>query len=313
MVTSSHEAAHRIFQERPELLSPVFRVLGVPLPDKAAVEVLTGDATEIRPLERRVDSVLRVESSDGTTFLLAIEAQGRRDPDKAASWTYYLAFLRAKYDLPALLLVVCRDRATAKWATGPFLTGIEGWTALSTHPLVIGPDNIPVITSPAEASKNLALATFAAMTHGKDRDITPILDALATALGTVEVDTADYFTELLELGLGDTQARNTWRNMMSVGTYFPGRGTIVEESYLKGKTEGREEGRAATLIDVLEMRGISVSEETRERITSTTDSETLTEWLAKALTATAEDDLFTKEQPPAEAPGGHEQSPRRSP
>ncbi|MFD5552858.1 hypothetical protein ACFWIA_03355 [Streptomyces sp. NPDC127068] len=295
MVTSSHEAAHRIFQERPELLSPVFRALGVPLPEKSDVEVLTGDATEFRPLERRVDSVLRIESSDGTKFLLAIEAQGRRDPEKAASWTYYLAFLHAKYDLPALLLVVCRDRATAKWATGPFRTGIEGWTALSTHPLVIGPDNAPVITSAAEAARNLALATFAAMTHGKDRDITPILDALATALGSVELDTAEYFSELLELGLGDTQARNTWRNMMSVGTYFPGRGTIVEESYLKGRTDGR----AVTIIDILGMRGLTIPDGVRERITSTTDEDTLIQWLERALTATAVDDLFVDEPPRA--------------
>jgi hypothetical protein len=65
MVTSTHEASHRIFQERPDILAPVFRILGVPLAEKAAVEVLTPDATEIRPLERRVDSVLR-ESASGT-------------------------------------------------------------------------------------------------------------------------------------------------------------------------------------------------------------------------------------------------------
>ncbi|OEV06003.1 hypothetical protein AN216_00545, partial [Streptomyces oceani] len=60
MVTARHEAAHRIFQDRPELLSPVFRILGVPLPPKVEVDVLSADATEIRPLERRVDSVLRI-------------------------------------------------------------------------------------------------------------------------------------------------------------------------------------------------------------------------------------------------------------
>ncbi|WP_423595779.1 hypothetical protein [Streptomyces sp. G5(2025)] len=29
MVTSRHEASHRIFQERPEILGPVFGLLGV--------------------------------------------------------------------------------------------------------------------------------------------------------------------------------------------------------------------------------------------------------------------------------------------
>ncbi|WP_329618541.1 hypothetical protein [Streptomyces sp. S465] len=101
MVSSRHEAAHRIFQERPELLAPVFRILDVPLPEEAAVEVLTPDATEIRPLERRVDSVLRVDPPAGGGFLLAIEAQGRRDPGKAVSWAYYLSFLAAKHERSA--------------------------------------------------------------------------------------------------------------------------------------------------------------------------------------------------------------------
>ncbi|MGP4046710.1 hypothetical protein [Streptomyces sp. 2A115] len=30
MVTSAHEGMHRIFQERPEILAPVFGLLGVP-------------------------------------------------------------------------------------------------------------------------------------------------------------------------------------------------------------------------------------------------------------------------------------------
>ncbi|WP_445401780.1 hypothetical protein ACSMX9_10260 [Streptomyces sp. LE64] len=63
---------------------------------------------------------------------------------------------------------------------------------------------------------------------------------------------------------------------MSVATCFPGRGTITEETYLKGKGEGRAEA----LVDVLEMRGLTVTDEARERITGTTDAETLTAWLA---------------------------------
>lgn len=114
-------------------------------------------------MERRVDSVLRVkpeaEGEDG--FLLAIEAQGRRDKGKPVSWGYYLAYLRAKYECPVLLLVTCQDAATAGWAAGPFHMGPEGWEqALAVPPLVLGPENVPVITDPAEAAQDLALAAF---------------------------------------------------------------------------------------------------------------------------------------------------------
>ncbi|MEV6199113.1 hypothetical protein AB0M64_03985 [Streptomyces sp. NPDC051771] len=281
MVTSSHEASHRIFQDRPELLAPVFRVLGLRLPPKAAVEVLTPSP--------QVDSVLRISPSEGPAFLLAIEAQGRRDPDKASSWTYYLAYLSAKYAVPAVLLVVCQDRATARWAAGPFLTGIDGWTALRTHPLVLGPDNVPVITDPEEAGRNLAMAAFSAMAHARDQDAPTRLEALAQALSTAEPDSAAYYSELLEIGLGDTPARNTWRHLMRhVGSFFPGRGTLVEETFL----EGQAKGKAEAVLRFLRARGIDVPEAVAERVTAVTDPDELDRLLDRAVTATTATELF---------------------
>jgi hypothetical protein len=302
MVTSRHETSHRIFQDRPELLTPVFRILGVPLPEKAAVDVLTADVTEIRPVERRVDSVLRIEPPEGDGFLLAIEAQGRRDPAKAVSWAYYLSFLKAKYDCPALLLVVCQDKATADWAAGPFRLGTEGWTALGLHPLVLGPGNVPVITDPDEAARDLSLAAFSALTHGRSREIRAILEALACALAAADEDSVKYYTEMLEIGLGNSPAADTWRDLM-VSTYFPGRGTLVEKTFLRGKEEGLAQGKvegiaegtARTILRVLEKRRIPVTAGARLLITGCTDLDTLDRWLDRAFTVTDVDELFTEE------------------
>jgi hypothetical protein len=100
MVTSAHEGMHRIFQERPEILSPVFGVLGIAFPEKAAVYAIGTDVTEARPLARHIDTVLRIGPSDGEDFLLAVEAQERRDTKKESSWPYYISHLQAKYGLP---------------------------------------------------------------------------------------------------------------------------------------------------------------------------------------------------------------------
>ncbi|MFD3941235.1 hypothetical protein [Streptomyces sp. NPDC058579] len=314
MVTSSHEASHRIFQDRPELLTPVFKILGVGLAPKASIEALTPDMTALQPLERQVDSLLRVTPSEGRAFLLAIELQGRRDPDKALSWTHYLAYLMAKYEMPALLLVVCPDRRTARWAAGPFNTSVDHWHSLTTRPLVLGPDNVPVITDPDEVSRNLATAAFSAMTHRRDRDMTPTLEALARALGTAgsDTDSVAYYSELLEIGLGDTPARKTWRKLMSVGSFFPGRGTLVEETFLKGKAEGevegkakgkaegkvegkaegKVEGKADAVLRVLAARGVDVPEAAARRISTCADTDVLDTWLDRAITATDAEELF---------------------
>ncbi|MBA2945296.1 hypothetical protein [Streptomyces himalayensis] len=295
MVTSAHEGSHRIFQERPEILAPVFGVLGIALPEKATVDAIATDVTESRPLERRVDTVLRIGPSDGDDFLLAVEAQGRRDAKKASSWAYYVSYLQAKYDLPVLLLVVCQDRATAKWATGPFDCGARGWTAQRTYPMVIGPDNLPVITDQRTAAGNLAMASFSALVHARSPHIDAILEALGRALQATDGKYTDYFYEFLELNLRATPAGDRWKEIMSFVTYFPGRGTVRETAYLEGKAEGKAEDRASLILRLLEKRGIPVTEDTRERVTSCTDLDTLILWFDRALTATTADELFTED------------------
>ncbi|MFJ9902100.1 hypothetical protein ACIRVK_04195 [Streptomyces sp. NPDC101152] len=293
MVTSAHEGPHRIFQERPEILNPVFGMLGISLPAKVSVDAVTTDVTETRPLERRVDTVLRIGLSDGEDFLLAIESQSKEVAGKEASWAYYVAYLQAKYRLPVLLLVVCQDRSTAKWATGPFDCGTRGWTAQRTYPLVAGPENLPVITDVRSAAKNLALAVLSALAHARSPHCEAILRAVTAALRETwetDPDTADYFFDLLEINLGDTPAGEKPREIMSFVSYFPGRGTVRETAYLEGKAAGEVKG----ILRVLEVRGVPISDEARERITACTDLDLLGDWLERAGAVESAEELFTE-------------------
>jgi uncharacterized ferritin-like protein (DUF455 family) len=304
MVTSTHETSHRIFQDHPEVLSPAFEALGLPPPAKAIIEALTPDATEVKPLERRVDTVLKVEPSDGDGFLIAIEAQTARSRDKGSSWSYYVAYLRAKFDLPVLLVAVCRNRATAAWAAGPFESRVGTWTTQVTRPFVLGPDNVPEITDESAVAREPALATFSAIVHSESENAPAILDMVARGMRAFDKATAKYWCEWLEVGLEDTPVRDTWRELEKmVGTYFPGRGTLFEETYLEGKAagiaegkaEGKAEDRVTLILRVLNKRGIDVSQDTRDRITTCTDLDTLTLWFDRSLTATTAEDLFTAE------------------
>jgi len=91
--------------------------------------------------------------------------------------------------------------------------------------------------------------------------------------------------------------------MSNVITHFPGHGTLFEEKYLEGKTEGKAEDRASLILRVLEKHGIDVPEDIRERVTSCTDLDTLTLWFDRSLTASTAEDLFveTPEAPEAGA------------
>jgi hypothetical protein len=182
MVSPPHEAMHRIFQEYPRLFSGVAQALDLEFTQPSSVTILPTDLTETRPVERRVDTLLRFDFDGEDSFLLAIEAQGKKVPDKPSSWAYYLSFLSTKYKLPVLLLVICQDRATAEWASQPASLGSRQWPALTLRPLVAGPHNMPVITDPAEARADLPLAALAAITHAKKPVVDAILKALSAAL-----------------------------------------------------------------------------------------------------------------------------------
>ncbi|WP_327259168.1 MULTISPECIES: hypothetical protein [unclassified Streptomyces] len=290
MVSSPHEAMHRIFQEYPGLFSRVSEVLGVDIPPPSSATALPTDLTETRPLERRVDTLLRIDTEHDGPFLLAIEAQGKKDPAKTASWPYYVAYLNNRYRLPILLLVVCQDRATAEWAARPISIGLRQWQTLALNPLVAGPHNMPVITDMAEARKDLALATLATITHADNPDVGAILKTLSAALRDTPETIADPIVELIAQGLGNRPAAQQWRNLVAVDLSFY-KSPLSEEI----RDEGRAQGRAEGLLLILDVRGIAITDETREKITGCDDPQLLHQWLNRATTAASAEEIFTEE------------------
>ncbi|WP_371612718.1 hypothetical protein [Streptomyces clavifer] len=293
MVSSPHEAMHRIFQEYPSLFSRLSEVLGVDFPQSTSTRVEPTDLTETWPIERRVDTLLRIETENDGPFLLAIEAQGRKDPDKFASWAYYFTYLLEKYRLPTMLLIVCQDRATAQWAARPVPLGAPQWPAMTLHPLVAGPHNIPVITDVAEARKDLALATLSAITHAGDPDVGVILKTVSAALRDTPDAVAEPIVELIAQGLGNRPAAQQWRNLVAVDLSFY-KSPLSEEIRDEGREEGRTEGQAKSLLLVLAARGVKVDDETREKITGCGDPQLLSHWLNRAATASTTEEVFAR-------------------
>ena len=298
MVSSPHEAMHRIFQQYPGLFSGVSEVLGIDLPTPASVTVLPNDLTETSPVERRVDTLLRLDPEDGEPLLLAVEAQSGKNPDKPAGWAYYASYVLNKYRLQPLLLVVCQDRATAEWAAREVSFGPRQWPLLTLRPLVAGPHNMPVITDPTEVRKDLALATLSAITHAAHPDAGAILKSMTTVLRDTPQDIADPIVELIAQGLGKRPAADLWRKLVAVDLSFY-KSYLSEEIRDEGRAEGRAEGaarRAAEdVLDILEVRGIDIPEAVRERVTDCDDPEILRHWHRRAVTAPTAEEIFEDE------------------
>ncbi|MEU3730238.1 hypothetical protein AB0E81_12605 [Streptomyces sp. NPDC033538] len=302
MVSSSHEAMHRIFQDHPTLFARVSETLGIPFPSPTGITALPNDVTETKPVDRRIDTLLRIDTESHGPFLLAVEAQKKKDPEKSASWGYYLAYLRSKYRLPPLLLVICQDRATAEWAARTDPIGFCSWPSLTVRPIVVGPGNMPVISDPAEVLDDIALATLSTIVHGASPDIEGILKTMSTALQEAPDDVRDPVIEFIFQGLDKLPAADIWRKLVVVDLSFykssffqEVREEVREEARAEARAEGATARAAEDVLAVLDTRGVDVPQEARARITDCDDPDVLRAWLRQAAIATSIDDVFGTE------------------
>lgn len=287
--TPEHEALHRVFREDPGLFAHTMaHALNMGVPGPSQVKELSVDLSEFRPVvERRADSILQFQIDDPLgEYILVIESQTDPDESRRRRWPYYIAFLRDKYDCPVILLVVTSKIATAAWARKPISVGLPGLTCMTVTPVVLGPDNVPAVTSVDEAASRISFAMFSALTHSRGQNTRAILEALAGALDTIDI--AARYAEHTEAGLGDTPGRQIWRKLMAVET-FP----YSSQLRSKGREEGRVESRAGDILRILERRKVEVDDDSRERIESCTDLETLGTWLDRSLDVKAVGELFT--------------------
>lgn len=258
--------------------------------------VLTTDLTETRPLERKADSVILAEflvEDPSERYVLIVESQTDPDEDKEWSWPYYIAYLRARYRCQVVLLVVCSKVGSAQWARTTITSGLPGLVCMLVQPVVLGPDNVPVITDLEQACSDVGFTVFSALTHSRSGRARGILEVLAEALGTVDVRNAAFLSEFIEAGLAETGSQQIWRSLMLTRSY-----PHVSQVRALGREEGREEGaiqtRIADILRILDRRGIEVPTAERTAIEGNTDLGTLETWFDRALTASDIKDLFAE-------------------
>jgi hypothetical protein len=254
------------------------------------------DSTETRKvLERRIDTVLEADTKDGP-FLIAIEAQNKPSNLKQRNWAYYPAYLHELKGCPVVVIVVCRDPITAKWAREPYRIGLRDRPTLVSTPIVIGPDNLPRITDVELVIADPYFAALCALAHARDPAIGGILEALAAALAKLDEDLSRNLYELIERGLEDTPAQEDWRLLMALAPMnLQPRSRWAQEHVAKGReeglTQGRAEGLAESVLLILDHRAIEMSSRDRAYIAACVDIDVLKTWLDEALSIAGIDQL----------------------
>jgi len=293
---------HRFFRDSPQTLTRLLETADFPgFPEIVGAERLPEDRTAARtPIERRVDTVLALTAKDGQQFVLACEAQGGHSKDtvqnKRRNWPYYLAHLHEEYKLPVVLLVLCQQRTTVKWAQEPINLGLDFWPTMTVTPLVLGPHNIPMPQAPFSLEE-LPQVVFGVMTHAGDKEIGAILEGVAKVLKQAEPPVRAEFARAIWLALNPRPTANDWRDLMKA--------MEMDEEFIASLREGsvgevvrgfeaeaKAEGKAEDVLWIAVKRGIVLTAEQRERVLGCTDLETLNGWRDAAFDATSADEIF---------------------
>ncbi|MEV0970498.1 hypothetical protein [Microtetraspora glauca] len=289
MLTSEHEVIVRLFHERPVLAAELLtETLKIPLPDYDHAAVESGDLTEVTPTELRADSVIvfRKKQSDADpepVLAVVMEVQRGRDNGKRWSWPMYLISLRTRMRCPAILLVVCPDAAIAHWSRHPIELGHPG---LTLTPLVAGPTEVPMILDPCDAAEDPELAVLSVITHANTPQGPDILNALLKAVHDLDPYKGGRYADMVRAAL----PREIWEHLeklMKTETY-----EYLSEWARNNIAEGKAEGKAESILQVLSARDLEVPDDVRAEIGACTDIDQLDAWIRAAVAVESARDLL---------------------
>jgi hypothetical protein len=270
-------------------------VFNLDVPAWQVARLDSGDLPDLTPTEYRADVVVTLLSGQKAVLAVIAEIQLKPDPAKRRTWPVYLTTLHARLRCPVVLLVLSPDNSSAKWCAQPISIGHPGW---DLRPLVLGPQQVPLVVDADHAVGNPELSLLSVMAHNEDPQNDKVLDSFVRALRTVEADRAKLYADLV-LAVLPEAARVHLEALMSTGTYeyqSDFARLYFSEGQAKGQEQGREQGRAEgearSVLAVLAARGFEVTAAARERITSCTDVDQLERWVSAAVTAASVDELF---------------------
>jgi len=285
-----HEGVIELLRNKPAFAASLLRELfqvEVPVFDEA--RLAEAALNQIVPVEFSADAVVLfdvVYREKKPVFGTVFEVQKERDARKRYTWPVYGVVARARYECPFVVTVVTPDPAVARWAAEPIALG----GGMIYQVRVIGPDGVPLVTDPEQASHDPQLAVLSAVVHGGgevEAAVAVARTAVQAVLSMPEEQRLLY-SSLIEKALS-AAARKALAMEKQIEKFFSDAHRL---RFDQGKAEGKIEGKIEALLLILEQRGLAVTPDQQRRILACTDIATLERWFARAFSAASADELL---------------------
>ena len=151
------------------------------------------------------------------------------------------------------------------------------------HPLVLGPDVIPVVTDASQARRAPELALLSVQAYGKTKAGFDVALAALTAAADLDDERAMLYCEWIQIAVSDSVRQKLEEEMRIQDYEFQ---SEFAKRYLSlGREEGRVAGRAESVLRILKVRKMEVSETQRSQILRCTDADHLDRWIERATFA----------------------------
>jgi hypothetical protein len=287
-VSSLHEDLLGLVRERPAFAAEVLaKLVDVHVPRFANARV-TDSALNEAPIELRADAVVLLDD-ERPVFGIVVEAQLQRDGRKEYTWPAYAAIARARHECPFVVIVLTASSQVARWAGETIQLGCGTF-----RPIVLGPEQIPKVTDPAQAIRDPELALLSVMTHGAGDDIdTAVRIATATSEILLHDEVKKTMNKALYLGLIERSLSAAAKEKFRMQ---PETRRLYSDSYYEGmeagEAKGEARGRIQAVLKILTKRGLAVSDEQRRRIAACADLAVLDGWIDRAFSVTSADELL---------------------
>jgi len=317
MPSVPHEMLVELLAKSPQLLQPLLRDrLDAAIDLDAGLRqgdvcIRCGQATASQVPVLWADLGLELHRPDTTdpSMALTVEVQLTRDDAKPYSWIPYLGGQHYRLRVPTYLLVVTNDPDIAAWAAGPFRSG-----HLTLEPWVLGPADVPAITTIEEARQSLDMTLFSGIVHGRERVAVRIGLVLRQALDEAPDDVGLYYWDAFLASLSESVRKELDMQLQNFTPRSDWSKEIFAKGEAKGRAEGEAKGRAKDILVLLSARRLTLTPTLRRRITECTDLAQLDRWFRNAATAKSLDAVFATEHRPrprrASKAGENRSSPR---
>ncbi len=280
-----HETIIQLLRENGVLVDLLRRVRGLEL---GAVAPADPNFSETKPVEWRGDAFFVGGDPKDPERWLGLEVQASVDEDKLRTIPLSLELARDRHrNARGDVVLVTVGETVARWFDRhPFID--EGPLGTRRTLEVIRIDLSRVPESDLLDERRPFLAPLAVAAHAKSPKARSVAQR---ALGVARQGGGAMAPSIVDaiLQMTDAQVRRELEVVMQREGY---RTEWLQESYLKGKAEGRANGIREALLHVLARRGLALDAEAQARIEAESDLQRLQRWHDVAVTAKSVSEVF---------------------